>query len=49
LLNGTGRGCSIEVENNVWSPDVQVPFALLKPSATFKIGKTADWVLVTDD
>ncbi len=28
---------------------VQVPFATLKPSATFKIGETADWVLVTDD
>jgi virginiamycin B lyase len=28
---------------------VQVPFASLKPSATFKIGRTADWVLVTDD
>jgi virginiamycin B lyase len=28
---------------------VQVPFASLKPSATFKIGETADWVLVTDD
>jgi virginiamycin B lyase len=30
-------------------PDVQVPFASLKPSATFKIGETADWVLVTDN
>jgi virginiamycin B lyase len=29
--------------------EVQVPFQTLKPSATFKIGKTADWVLVTDD
>ncbi len=29
--------------------DVQVPFASLKPSATLKIGGTADWVLVTDD
>jgi virginiamycin B lyase len=29
--------------------DVQVPFGSLKPSATFKIGGTADWVLVTDD
>ena len=28
---------------------VQVPFQSLKPSATLKIGKTADWVLVTDD
>jgi virginiamycin B lyase len=29
--------------------EVQVPFPSLKPSATFKIGKTADWVLVADD
>jgi virginiamycin B lyase len=28
---------------------VQVPFASLKPTATFKIGETADWVLVTKD
>jgi len=28
---------------------VKVPFASLKPSAIFKIGGTADWVLVTDD
>jgi hypothetical protein len=28
---------------------VQVPFASLKPSATLKIGRTADWVLVTED
>jgi virginiamycin B lyase len=27
---------------------VQVPFSSLKASASFKIGKTADWVLVTD-
>jgi virginiamycin B lyase len=29
--------------------EVQAPFASLKPSATIKIGGTADWVLVTDD
>ncbi len=29
--------------------DVQVPFASLKPSVTLKIGKTADWVLATND
>ncbi len=29
--------------------DVQVPFASLKPSVTFRIGGTADWVLVADD
>jgi virginiamycin B lyase len=28
---------------------VQAPFASLKPSATLKIGRTADWVLVTND
>jgi virginiamycin B lyase len=28
---------------------VQVPFASLKPSVTLKIGRTVDWVLVTDD
>jgi virginiamycin B lyase len=30
-------------------PAVQIPFASLKPVATFKVGETADWVLVTDD
>jgi hypothetical protein len=30
-------------------PEAQVPFTSLKPSATFQIGGTADWVLVTDD
>jgi virginiamycin B lyase len=29
--------------------EVQVPFASLRPNATFKIGGTADWVLVTED
>jgi len=28
---------------------VQVPFSSLRPTATFKIGETADWVLVTKD
>jgi hypothetical protein len=28
---------------------VQVPFGSLTPAATFKIGRNADWVLVTDD
>ena len=28
---------------------VQVPFESLKPSATFKVGGTADWLLLTDD
>lgn len=29
-------------------PAVQVSFESLKPSATFKVGATADWVLVSD-
>ena len=29
--------------------EVQIPFASLRPRATFKIGGTADWVLVTED
>src|SRR5579864_2369246 len=29
--------------------EVQLPFASLRPTATFKIGGAADWVLVTED
>ena len=29
--------------------EVQVPFASLKPAVTIRVGRTADWVLVTDD
>jgi virginiamycin B lyase len=29
--------------------EVQVPFASLRPEATFKIGENADWVQITDD
>lgn len=29
--------------------EIQLPFSTLKPSATFQIGATADWVLVTRD
>ncbi len=39
-------------ERNLHKPgvkEVQVSFASLKPSATIKIGETADWVLVTED
>ena len=39
-------------ESNVPRPgvkEVQVPFASLEPSATIKVGGTADWVLITDD
>ena len=38
--------------SNVPKPGVkeaQVPFASIRPSATIKIGGTADWVLATDD
>ncbi len=37
---------------NVPKPGIregQVPFASIKPSATIKIGGTADWVLITDN
>jgi streptogramin lyase len=30
-------------------PEVQVPFASLKPQATWKIGGTADWVVITPE
>src|SRR5947209_8700848 len=30
-------------------PEVQLPFASLKKSATLKIGRAADWVLITDN
>jgi virginiamycin B lyase len=43
---------SSATEWNVPKPgikEVQVPFASLTPSATIKIGGTADWVLLTDD
>jgi len=39
-------------ESNVPRPgvkEVQVPFASIKPTATIKVGETADWVLVTDN
>ena len=29
--------------------EVQVPYSSIKPSAAIRVGKTADWVLVTDD
>lgn len=29
--------------------EVQVPFASLKPEATFQIGENADWVEITED
>jgi len=30
-------------------PEVQLPFASLKPEATWKIGETADWVVIAPD
>jgi virginiamycin B lyase len=45
-------GQSSGAEQKVLRPgvkEVQVPFASLKPSATFKVGGTADWVLITND
>ncbi len=39
-------------EPNIPKPgvkEIQVPFASLKPVATFKVGQTADWLLVTDN
>ena len=51
--NGTvAAQTSSSPEWNVPKPgvkQVQVPFASLKPSATTKVGGTADWVLITDD
>jgi virginiamycin B lyase len=42
--------CSTDtVKSKPGVTEVQVPFTSLKPSATIKIGRTADWVLVTDD
>src|SRR5712692_7594289 len=49
--------CCVVAQNsstewNVSKPgvrEVQVPFASVKPSATIKVGRTADWVLVTND
>jgi virginiamycin B lyase len=54
LLSSTGAAVAqtSSTEWNVPKPgvkEVQVPFASLRPSATIKVGRTADWVLVTDD
>jgi len=50
--SGTTAAQTPSAESNMPKPgvkEVQVPFASLKPSATIKIGGTADWVLITDD
>jgi hypothetical protein len=50
--SGTVSAQNSSVERKLPKPgikEVQVPFASIKPSATIKVGGTADWVLVTDD
>jgi len=55
LLSGcrkSGTGASPEEKLRPLPPGVpavQVPFASLNPEATWKIGETADWVVVTTD
>jgi virginiamycin B lyase len=49
---GTVSAQNAKVEWNLRKPgvkEVQVPFASIKPTATLKVGGTADWVLVTDN
>jgi len=49
---GTISAQNSSVEWNRRKPgikEVQVPFASIKPTATIKVGGTADWVLVTDN
>jgi virginiamycin B lyase len=49
---GTAAGQTPSAESHLPKPgvkEVQVPFVSLKPSATIKVGGTADWVLITDD
>jgi virginiamycin B lyase len=54
LLSSTGAVVA-QTSSTEWKvpkpgvKDVQVPFASLSPSATIKIGGTADWVLITND
>jgi len=54
LLSSTGAVVA-QISSTEWkvpkpgAKDAQVPFASLSPSATIKIGGTADWVLITDD
>jgi virginiamycin B lyase len=49
---GTVLAQNASAERNLRKPgikEVQVPFAYVKPTATIKVGGTADWVLVTDN
>jgi virginiamycin B lyase len=52
VADGVVLGQAPTLVGNVARPgvkEVQIPFASLRPTATFKIGGTADWVLVTED
>jgi virginiamycin B lyase len=49
---GTASAQNAGAEKKVPKPgikEVQVLFSSIKPTATLKVGETADWVLVTDD
>jgi virginiamycin B lyase len=54
LLSSTGAVIA-QTSSTDWNvpklgvKEVQLPFASLKPSATIQIGRTSDWVLITDD
>ena len=47
-LMAQASGAELEVRKPGVKP-AQVSYAALKPSATIKVGGTADWVLITDD
>jgi virginiamycin B lyase len=52
LLVHTGTAQNADTDRKIAPPgvkEVQVPFASLKPEATFKIGENADWVQITDN
>jgi virginiamycin B lyase len=55
LLVASSRSLAAQTVSPQWNTpkpgvkEVQVPLASLKPSATFKVGGTADWVLLTED
>ena len=52
VLAACGAVAAQTPDSNVTKPGIkeaQVSFASLARSATFKVGRTADWVLITDD
>jgi virginiamycin B lyase len=52
LLAPPGLAQTSGTKSNIERPgikEVRIPFASLKPEATFKIGENADWVEITDD